>query len=103
MHTEVGFTPGANPAKSRTLSATSESGVQSNSSGCSLRSGLERTPGLSEAEGPSVSSPGNSNQRELQIDRCRRELAAVTAELRAGNPDVHGLCLAVVVPVQPEP
>jgi len=29
------------------------------------------------------------------IERCRREIAAIEAELLAGNPDVHGLCLAL--------
>jgi hypothetical protein len=29
------------------------------------------------------------------IERCRREIAIVEAELLAGNPDVEGLCLAL--------
>jgi hypothetical protein len=29
------------------------------------------------------------------MDRCRREIAIVEAELLAGNPDVQGLCLAL--------
>jgi hypothetical protein len=29
------------------------------------------------------------------MERCRREIAAIEAELRAGNPDVAGLCLAL--------
>jgi hypothetical protein len=29
------------------------------------------------------------------MDRCRREIAAIEAELRAGNLDVQGLCLAL--------
>ena len=29
------------------------------------------------------------------MDRCRREIAAIEAELLAGNPDVAGLCLAL--------
>jgi hypothetical protein len=29
------------------------------------------------------------------MDRCRREIAAIEAELLAGNPDVQGLCLAL--------
>ncbi len=28
------------------------------------------------------------------IERCRREIAAIEAELLAGNPDVLGLCMA---------
>jgi hypothetical protein len=30
-----------------------------------------------------------------EIDRCRREVATVEAELLGGNPDVEGLCLAL--------
>ena len=29
------------------------------------------------------------------MERCRREIAAIEAELRAGNPDLQGLCLAL--------
>ena len=29
------------------------------------------------------------------MDRCRREIAAIEAELLAGNLDVAGLCLAL--------
>jgi hypothetical protein len=29
------------------------------------------------------------------MDRCRREIAAIEAEILAGNPDVEGLCLAL--------
>jgi hypothetical protein len=29
------------------------------------------------------------------IERCRREIAAIEAELLAGNPDVEGLCQAL--------
>jgi hypothetical protein len=29
------------------------------------------------------------------MDRCRREIAAIEAELLAGNPDIAGLCLAL--------
>jgi hypothetical protein len=31
----------------------------------------------------------------VEIERCRREIAAIEAELLAGNPDVEGLCLAL--------
>jgi hypothetical protein len=31
----------------------------------------------------------------IAIERCRREIAAIEAELLAGNPDVQGLCLAL--------
>jgi hypothetical protein len=30
-----------------------------------------------------------------QIERCRREIAAIEAEILAGNPDLPGLCLAL--------
>ena len=29
------------------------------------------------------------------MDRCRREIAAIEAEILAGNPDLPGLCLAL--------
>jgi hypothetical protein len=29
------------------------------------------------------------------MNRCRKEIAAIEAELLAGNPDVEGLCLAL--------
>ncbi len=29
------------------------------------------------------------------MERCRREIASIEAELVAGNPDVVGLCLAL--------
>jgi hypothetical protein len=29
------------------------------------------------------------------MERCRREIAVIEAELLAGNPDVQGLCLAL--------
>jgi hypothetical protein len=29
------------------------------------------------------------------MDRCRRETAAIEAEILAGNPDLPGLCLAL--------
>jgi len=29
------------------------------------------------------------------IERCRREIAAIEAEILAGNPDLPGLCLAL--------
>jgi hypothetical protein len=32
---------------------------------------------------------------EREIDRCQREIAAIEAELRGGNPDVEGLCMAL--------
>jgi hypothetical protein len=29
------------------------------------------------------------------MERCRREIAAIEDQLRAGHPDVEGLCLAL--------
>jgi hypothetical protein len=29
------------------------------------------------------------------MERCRREIAAIEAQIRAGNPDLQGLCLAL--------
>ena len=29
------------------------------------------------------------------MERCRREIANIEAEIRAGNPDLPGLCLAL--------
>jgi len=29
------------------------------------------------------------------MERCKREIAAIEAELLAGNPDVQGLCMAL--------
>ena len=29
------------------------------------------------------------------MERCRREIAAIEAEIRAGNPDIQGLCHAL--------
>jgi hypothetical protein len=35
------------------------------------------------------------DQQRADIDRCRREIAALEAEIRAGHPDLDGLCLAL--------
>lgn len=35
------------------------------------------------------------DQQCADIDRCRREIAAIEAEILAGNPDLDGLCLAL--------
>jgi len=37
----------------------------------------------------------SESERQREIERCRREIAAMRAELLAGNPDVEGLCLAL--------
>jgi len=31
----------------------------------------------------------------MEIEQCRREIAAIEAELLAGNPDIQGLCVAL--------
>jgi hypothetical protein len=30
-----------------------------------------------------------------QIERCKREIASIEAQILAGNPDLQGLCLAL--------
>ena len=35
-------------------------------------------------------------QWQREVDRCRAEIAATAALLRAGHPDVEGLCMALV-------
>ena len=45
-------------------------------------------------EASATSAPSDS-QLQRDIDRCRREIAEIQRELRAGNPDVQGLCLAL--------
>jgi hypothetical protein len=37
----------------------------------------------------------SDSQRQREIERCRREIAAAETALRAGNPDIQGLCLAL--------
>ena len=32
---------------------------------------------------------------KLEIERCRREIAAIEALIGAGHPDLQGLCLAL--------
>lgn len=32
---------------------------------------------------------------DREIERCSREIANIEAEIRTGNPDVEGLCLAL--------
>jgi hypothetical protein len=34
-------------------------------------------------------------QQRAEIERCRREIADIEAQIRAGHPDVEGLCLAL--------
>lgn len=46
-------------------------------------------------EEASATSALSASQLQRDIDRCRREIAALERELRTGNPDVHGLCLGL--------
>jgi len=39
-----------------------------------------------------LAAPGSS---DVQIECCRREIAAIEALIRAGHPDVPGLCLTL--------
>ena len=43
-------------------------------------------------EEPSVKSAQNAS-RQREMDRCRAEIAEAKRLLRAGHPDVEGLCL----------
>jgi hypothetical protein len=42
-----------------------------------------------------TSVSGSHPRPDLSIERCDREIVALKAEARAGNPDVHGLMLAL--------
>jgi len=44
---------------------------------------------------PSATSELSASQLQRDIDRCRREIAAIERELRTNSPDVHGLCLGL--------
>ena len=46
-------------------------------------------------EEPSARSPESASQRQREMDRCRAEIADIEALMRAGHPDVAGLCLAL--------
>jgi hypothetical protein len=35
------------------------------------------------------------NVCDTDIDRCRREIVAIEAQILAGHPDLRGLCLAL--------
>jgi hypothetical protein len=43
----------------------------------------------------STKSPRNGGGQRHESNRCRREIAAVEAQIRAGHPDVEGLCRAL--------
>jgi hypothetical protein len=40
-------------------------------------------------------SPGREAEWQRKVDRCRAEIATAEALLRAGHPDIEGLCLAL--------
>jgi len=46
-------------------------------------------------EEASATSALSDSQLQHDIDRCRQEIAAAETALRAGHPDVQGLCLAL--------
>jgi hypothetical protein len=46
---------------------------------------------MNDSEAPPMPLPPLAER----IARARREIAAVEAEILAGNPDVHGLCLGL--------
>ena len=37
----------------------------------------------------------NCDLQRADIDRCRREIGAIEAQILAGHPDLRGLCLAL--------
>ena len=45
--------------------------------------------------GVSTRSPLSESQWQLEVERCRSEVAHVEAQLRAGHTDVEGLVLAL--------
>ena len=46
-------------------------------------------------EEASAISPETASQRQREIDRCHAEISELEALLRAGHPEVEGLCLAL--------
>jgi hypothetical protein len=46
-------------------------------------------------EEASARSPETASQRQREIERCRKEIFEAESLLRAGHPDVEGLCLAL--------
>ena len=46
-------------------------------------------------EEASATSAMSDSQWQRDIDRCRHQIAEIERELRAGNPDVEGLCLGL--------
>ena len=46
-------------------------------------------------EEASKRSPENVSQRQREADRCRAEIVSAENLLRAGHPDIEGICLAL--------
>jgi hypothetical protein len=44
---------------------------------------------------PTAKSPERDAQWQREAERCRVEIATAEALLRAGHPDVEGLCMAL--------
>src|ERR1035438_5197301 len=59
------------------------------------RTSLATRPLSNVTEEASARSPETASQRQREIDRCRTEIAELERLLRAGHPDVEGLCLAL--------
>ena len=49
-----------------------------------------------DADGPTFGDSGQERVGDTAlIERCRREIAEIEGQIRAGHPDVQGLCLAL--------
>lgn len=59
------------------------------------RNSPDKRQDLNPTEGPTGRPQASENQRQLEVNRCRSEIAAIETLLRAGHPDVAGLCLAL--------
>ena len=46
-------------------------------------------------EEASATSAQSDSRLQRDIDHCRREISTAEAQLRAGHPDVQGLCLGL--------
>ena len=46
-------------------------------------------------DGRTLEEIAAAGREEPKSIRCRREIAAIEAEIRAGNPDLQGLCLGL--------
>jgi hypothetical protein len=50
---------------------------------------------LNPTESRSAKSPPHEWSLQADIERCRAEIAHAESQLRAGHPDIQGLCLAL--------